>query len=142
MPLNKENLQIKLKQLEEYISDVKKMEQKPENQFIERSDTEILAERHIEKACQTALDIANHIVAENGLGTVTMYRELGFILAKENIITSDMAQKLAKIAGFRNRLVHEYATLSPKIIYQIVHQDIEDLTQFAKQIYLYLQKNV
>ena len=118
------------------------MGQKPENQFIERSDTEILAERHIEKACQTALDIAIHIVAENGLGTVTMYRELGFILAKENIITSDMAQKLAKIAGFRNRLVHEYATLSPKIIYQIVHQDIEDLTQFAKQIYLYLQKNV
>ena len=66
MPLNKENLQIKLKQLEEYISDVKKMGQKPENQFIERSDTEILAERHIEKACQTALDIANHIVAETG----------------------------------------------------------------------------
>ncbi len=140
MPLNKENIQVKLKQLEEYISAVVKMRQIPESKFVEKSDVEILAERHIEKACQAALDIANHIVAEKGLGTVTMYRELGFILAKSKIVPNGMAEKLAKIAGFRNRLVHEYANLSPKFIYQIVHQDIEDLTEFAKLIYTYLQK--
>lgn len=142
MPLNIENLKLKLQQLEEYISDVKKLRERPETNFITRSDTEILAERHIEKACQTALDIANHIVAEQGLGIATTYRDLGFLLAKEKIISNELAQKLAKIAGLRNRLVHEYATLSPKIIYHIVHADIDDLTEFASQIFNYLEKQI
>lgn len=138
MPVDKQILQQKLGQLEEYINDVKKLRARPESEFVERSDTEVLAERHIEKACQASLDIANHLVAEQGLGQPTMYRDLGYILAKANIITKDMAVKLEKIAKFRNRLVHEYAHLDPKIIFQIVHYDIDDLVEFANQIHKFI----
>lgn len=64
MPIDIDALKLKLRQLEEYISDVKKLRDRSEAEFTERSDAEILAERHIQKACQTALDIANHIIAE------------------------------------------------------------------------------
>ncbi len=137
MPVDNSTLQSKLQQLEEYLSDVKKLRSRGEAEFVERSDTEVLAERHIEKACQAVLDIANHIIAEQGLGQPTMYRDLGYILAKANIITNELAAKLEKIAKFRNRLVHEYAHLDAKIIYQIVHNDIEDLVEFATQIHKY-----
>jgi uncharacterized protein YutE (UPF0331/DUF86 family) len=140
MPIDKDGIKIKLRQLEEYISDVKQLRSKPETEFVERSDTEVLAERHIEKACQASLDIANHIVAETGLGAPTMYRDLGYILAKANIITDDMAKKIENIAKFRNRLVHEYAHLDPSVIYQIVQTNIDDLVEFAKQIYQYMEK--
>lgn len=140
MPIDTAELKIKLRQLEEYINDVKKLRPKPITAFVERSDTEVLAERHIEKACQAALDIANHIVAETGLDAPTMYRDLGYILFKAGIITNDMAKKMEDIAKFRNRLVHEYAHLDPGIIYQIVQTNIDDLVEFANQIYQYLSK--
>lgn len=140
MPVDREGLKVKLRQLEEYVNDVKKLRSRPEREFVERSDTEVLAERHIEKACQAALDIANHIVAESGLGAPSMYRDLGYILAKERIITTDMAKKMEEIAKFRNRLVHEYARLDPNLIYQIVQTHIDDLVLFAKQIYTYIEK--
>lgn len=141
MPIDIDNLKLKLHQLEDYVNDVKKLRGKPASDFVERSDTEILAERHIQKACQAALDIANHIIAEEGLGQPTMYKELGYILAKHGIITRDLAGKLEEIAKFRNRLVHEYARLDPRIIYEIVNRHIDDLTEFAGQIYLYLAKS-
>lgn len=140
MPADKDALKIKLRQLEEYVNDVKQLRSKPQTEFVERSDTEVLAERHIEKACQTALDIANHIVAEAGLGAPTMYRDLGYILSKAGVITPDMAKKMEDIAKFRNRLVHEYAHLNPGIIYHIVQTHIDDLVEFAKQIYRYVEK--
>jgi len=139
MPLDKTTLTLKLGQLEEYISDVKRLRGKPIAEFTPRSDVEILAERHIEKACQAALDIANHIVAEEGLGQPTMYKELGHILAKTNIVSPEMAVKLETVAKFRNRLVHEYANLEPQIIYDIIHRHIDDLVEFAQQIYGYLK---
>lgn len=139
MPVDTNTIKLKLAQLEEYIADVKKLRNKPETEFVERSDTEILAERHIEKACQAALDIANHIIAEQGLGVPTRYGELGYILARTKIIPDDLAKRMEEIAKFRNRLVHEYATLSPKIIYQIVSRDIDDLKEFAFHIFHYLE---
>lgn len=139
MPIDIQALKLKLRQLEEYISDVKKLRDKAESEFVERSDTEVLAERHIQKACQAALDIANHIIAEEGFGQPTMYRDLGYILAQEGVITSDLAKKLEEIAKFRNRLVHEYAHLDPKIIYIIVQTHIDDLSEFAQQIYKYIE---
>ena len=140
MPADRDALKIKLSQLEEYVNAVKQLRSKPRTEFVERSDTEVLAERHIEKACQAALDIANHIIAETGLGAPTMYRDLGYILSKAGVITPDMAKKMEDVAKFRNRLVHEYAHLDPNIIYQIVHKNIDDLVDFAKQIYQYLKK--
>lgn len=140
MPLDIEGLKLKLQLLEEYINDVKKLRTRPESEFVPRSDTEILAERHIEKACQAVLDIANHIIAEEGLGAPTMYRELGPLLAQHEIVTADMAKKMGEIASFRNRLVHEYATLDPQIVFRIVHHDIDDLVVFAQEISIYLEK--
>ncbi len=140
MPVDTEGIKLKLQLLEEYITDVKKLRGKPEAAFVPRSDTEILAERHIEKACQTVLDIANHIIAEEGLGAPTMYRELGPILAQHRIVTRNVAKKMEEIAKFRNRLVHQYATLDPKTIFRIVHHDIDDLVIFAQQIAVYLEK--
>lgn len=141
MPVDIENLKLKLQQFEEYIEDVKKLRAKPQNEFTPRSDTQTLAERHIEKACQAALDIANHIIAEEGLGQPTMYKELGYILAKEGVITEEMAKKMEDIAKFRNRLVHEYAHLDSSILYEIIHLHIDDLVEFAKQIYSYIDKS-
>lgn len=140
MPVDPENIKLKLQQLEEYVGDVKKLRNKPETVFVPRSDTEILAERHIQKACQAVLDIANHIIAEEGMGAPTMYRELGLILAQHDIVTTDMAKKMVEIASFRNRLVHEYANLDPQIVFRIVHHDIDDLVIFVQQIAAYLEK--
>lgn len=138
MPLDKKTLVIKIRQLEEYIRDVKKLRRRPKSEFVSHSDTEALAEHHVQRACQAALDIANHIIAEKGFGQPTMYKDLGYILAKERIVSEDMAKKLEQVAKFRNRLVHEYATLDASTVYEIVTVRIDDLIEFARQIYAYL----
>lgn len=63
-------------------------------------------------AIQSAIDAASHLVAQNKLRRPSSYREGFEILAEAEVLPSEMAQKLADLAGFRNVLVHIYWRLN------------------------------
>lgn len=130
----------KLTQLDEYIQNVYSFRDEPKNEFEKVTKVELGAERAIEKSCQCALDIGNMIIANLGLKSPPMYRYIPIILAEAKIINKQLENKMIQIATFRNYLVHEYADLKPEEIYQIVHHDIDDLVEFAKQIVEFMEK--
>lgn len=134
MPVNTEKLKKKLAQLENYIQVVRAMRKKPQVEYIPTSDTEDLAERRLEKAMQCAIDIASYIVARHAMGSPSQYKDIFFFLGRAGVLPPDLTDRLERMAGFRNNLVHEYEAIDTKRVYQAVQYDIDDLVSFAKVI--------
>lgn len=134
MPVNTEKLKKKLAQLEIYIREVRAMREKPQVEYTPTSDTEALAERRLEKAMQCAIDIASYIVARQVMGTPGKYKDIFFFLGRAGVLPADLTDRLERMAGFCNNLIHEYETIDTKRVYQAVQHDIDDLVSFAKAV--------
>jgi uncharacterized protein YutE (UPF0331/DUF86 family) len=104
----------------------------------ERIATDIREQRFVQHtlqiAIQAALDAASHVVSDDRLGEPTTYRELFDLLEKAGYIPAELAGELAKMAGFRNVLVHGYDDVDLDIVRDIVENRLSDLTQFAESI--------
>jgi len=65
-----------------------------ERAFRADADACAIAERHLQVAIQSVIDIGNHVVADLDLGTATDYKEIFVLLAKHRIISKALAEKL------------------------------------------------
>ena len=97
-------------------------------------DIQDLLDRRMQKAIESAIDIAANIVAGEKLGQAETAGELFLLLGKKNILTKELAEKLAKAVGFRNILVHEYADIDYELAYRDLDSNLLDLEFFAKAV--------
>lgn len=58
------------------------------------------------------------------------------LLAQNKIITQQLSKKMIKMAGFRNRIVHEYEKIDLRIVYEIWRKNLGDIERFCKAIIL------
>ena len=91
---------------------------------------------------QSAVDIANHIIAEKGFRKPSTYRESFEILCEEGIISENLSDKLSDLAGFRNVLVHIYLQLDIDAVYEILQHDFIALKEFESVVKRLLRKEV
>ena len=89
---------------------------------------------NIQRACEAAIDMAMHIVAERGLGLPQNSREGFELLTVNNIIEGKLTDRLKTMVGFRNIAVHNYQDLDLTIVRKIIEQGLEDLEDFKRQI--------
>lgn len=134
MPVNTDKLKKKISQLETYVQDVRSMRHTPQTDYTASSTTEAAAERRLEKAIQCAIDIASYIVAKEALGTPTQYKDVFFFLGRAGMLPPDLTDRLESMAGFRNKLIHEYETIDPTWVYELVQTDVDDLVAFAQAV--------
>jgi uncharacterized protein YutE (UPF0331/DUF86 family) len=91
----------------------------------------------ITEAC---IDIANHIIASLGLERVEEYSKMFEVLVKNKIISQELGQKLAKMAKFRNVLIHRYAIVKTENLVEIINFHLVDVVEFMKEIKKLLKK--
>lgn len=99
--------------------------------FLADQDTHQLAERYLHLAVESALDIANHIIADHGYEAPETYRDAFSILARHGLLPDDLASRLQGWAGFRNVLVHAYLDVDHGIAWDAIQRDLGDLRALA-----------
>lgn len=126
--MTKEGILNILKQLEDSLSKLKAIKNNyTSKQFSENQEIQDIAKWNFYILTQACLDIGNHIVAVQNLGTPDTYEDILEILKNKNKISQDTASKLQGLAGFRNRLAHGYFKLDPSVLYSYMDNlsDIE-----------------
>jgi len=116
---------------------LRRIEQKVDSgiaQFLIDADLQDVVLFNIQMAIQNCLDIAAHIVSDQGLGVPGSSNEMFYMLEENHIIPRDIAEKMIKATGFRNLIAHEYARLELETVFHIAKTDILDLKQFIKTI--------
>lgn len=94
-----------------------------------RQDAAIL---NITRACEQAIDLANHVVRSQKLGIPDESRKSFELLAEQGVIGSELAGKLSRMVGFRNIAIHSYQDINPDILVAVVNVESEDLLRFSE----------
>jgi uncharacterized protein YutE (UPF0331/DUF86 family) len=89
---------------------------------------------NIQRACEAAIDLGMHVIAEKELGIPQASRDAFDILHDRGIIDHDISERLKAMVGFRNIAIHNYQKLNIKIIQAIIEKHLKDLVDFAEII--------
>lgn len=94
-----------------------------------RQDAIIL---NLQRACETSIDAAMHLVRVHRLGIPQETREAFDFLEGAGLVDSALAERLKKMVGFRNVAIHEYQKLDLDIVRGIVVNNLDDFRAFAR----------
>jgi uncharacterized protein YutE (UPF0331/DUF86 family) len=87
---------------------------------------------------EAAIDLCNHIVARQGGRAPQDYADCFAILAELDVVAPDLADRLKRMARFRNLIVHLYWQVDNHRVYQIIQSDLVDLDIFRQQVLTWL----
>jgi len=96
------------------------------------------AERDLQVAIQAALDIGSMILAEQSATPALSYRDVFLRLAELGVVPHEFAAKMARMAQFRNVLVHLYLEVDLQKVYHYLQHNLDDLDQFCRYVGEYI----
>ena len=94
---------------------------------------------NLQRSIQSAIDLATHIVASEGLGIAETIRGNFVLLEDAKIITKTLSKKMQSMVGFRNIAIHDYTTLDAAILKAILSKNLKDIEQFYTTILTYFK---
>jgi uncharacterized protein YutE (UPF0331/DUF86 family) len=89
-------------------------------------------------AVQEAIDVAFHIVADEGWGAPASNAESFELLAARGVVDRALAETLTRGVGLRNRLAHAYAALDVDRLWRELPEGLEALDRFAESVARFL----
>jgi len=101
---------------------------------IDKQDIFVL---NLQRAVQTVIDLATHIVASEGLGLPDTIKDNFHLLCEGKIIQKELAKKMEGMVGFRNIAVHNYQSLNGEILKSILGKHLADLEEFYATVLRY-----
>jgi uncharacterized protein YutE (UPF0331/DUF86 family) len=85
-------------------------------------------------AIQTCLDVASHIIADEGWPPATdlagSFRRLG----EQGVISEGLAREMARAAGLRNIVAHLYAGIEAALIHAAASESLVVLDRYAAEV--------
>ncbi len=96
-----------------------------------RQDAAIL---NIMRACEQAIDLANHLIKTDKLGIPADSSESFDLLIKKSIISAGLGEKLKKMVHFRNVVVHQYQKIDINIVKSVIEKNLDDLLNYTEKI--------
>ncbi len=89
---------------------------------------------NIERACQAAIDLAQHVVALQRLGMPENSAEAFLLLENKDYISHSTTKSMIGMTGFRNVAIHEYQKLDYSILKAIAEQEYISLIDFCSEL--------
>ena len=96
-----------------------------------RQDAAIL---NIQRACEAALDMGQHLIRRDRLGVPQSARDVFTLLAQAGRIEQSLAEGLQRMVGFRNIAVHDYQTLQLPITVAIIEKHLDEFLDYSKAL--------
>ncbi len=93
-----------------------------------RQDAAVL---NIQRACEAALDMGQHLVRREKLGLPQSSRDVFELLARNGWIEAKLASSLQKMVGFRNIAVHDYQSLLLPITTSVITQHLGEFLDYS-----------
>jgi len=90
------------------------------------------------RACETTIDLANHVIRDAKLGIPVSSADSFKLLRAEKIIGNHLAERLEKMVGFRNTVIHQYTKTDIRIVEAVIVSELDELLAFADRIREYI----
>lgn len=132
--VNREKVEGLIRQQQGYLKYLRVLAQVDEERFLSDPDKTGAAKYYLLVAIETCIDICNHVISAQNFRAPIDYADIFEVLSEEKIFPEEFARTLRKMAGFRNRLVHVYAGVDNRVVYEYLGTRLGDFDQFQEYI--------
>lgn len=103
-------------------------------EFCSNEERTAAAKYRLIVAIEAAISICNHLCSRVARKAPESFADCFNILGKEGIISETLSQRLAKMARFRNLVIHLYWQVDNSRVYRILKEDVRDLEEYLSRI--------
>jgi len=96
-------------------------------------------ERTLHITIEACIDVAQHIISDEGLREPMSYRDTFVVLAEHGILHADDLPRFENIASFRNLIVHYYERIDDAVVFGVFKENLSDFDLFVHRIVEYLR---
>lgn len=123
----------------EYLDFLQEVQLLPIEEFVASRRDFHSAERCLQLAIECLINIGNHVISDQGLRAPKDYADIFKVLAENRILSMEDVLTLKQMVQFRNRLVHVYWDIEPKVLWQIIKDELGDIERCAQNLAKYAQ---
>lgn len=95
----------------------------------------------MQTSIQALADIAAYVVGCLGLRTPTSTLDVIHVLGESGLIDEARVATYARLVQFRNRVVHLYNRIDPRILYRIITEELGDIREFQDRLLTIIQEH-
>lgn len=136
--LDRERVLVKIDQLEGYLRELHEITPGDFATY-QKVEKRRACERLLQVSVEAMIDVCQLLVVGLRLGIPSEEDDLFEKLEMAGIISPQLKETLKEMKGFRNILVHEYARIDDKSVYQVAKTKLGDFEAFKREILRYLQ---
>ena len=133
--IDKDILMSKADRVRHHVKRIKEKRPASLEEFLSQVDLQEIILFNLQMAIQHCIDMASHVISDEGLGMPGSTNEMFYMLQMNGYIPHEVTEKMVAAVGFRNLLVHEYAKIDLEEVYRISHDHIDDLLLFLKALF-------
>ena len=146
--VDRDALSARLNALEGYLAELRTFRTRSRAEFVREPALHHLAERFLQLACECVLDIAHHVIADQGYRQPSSYKDPMDVMKEEGLLDDDLADwaesagvlavaladRLKGWMGFRSLLVHFHLDVDHGRPFDAIQNDLGDLEAFARSM--------
>lgn len=114
----------------------------PRDTFLQDFTNVESAKHLLQVSIECCLDIAHHIVADEGYRTPADYYDTFTVLYENGILPEAFMPTLRKMVSFRNRVVHLYWDVDDVTVYRILQENLDDFETYTTYILDFTQPEI
>ncbi len=120
----------KVNNIQNALARVHEMTAKDPSKLLTDLNVQDIVVLNLQRAVQSLIDIAAHVVASQRLGIPQTQKDLFKLLQKSHLISEELSLAMQKMVGFRNIAVHDYGALDPHILQSIIENHLGEIEAF------------
>jgi uncharacterized protein YutE (UPF0331/DUF86 family) len=128
----------KIAQIDTYLGQIREFSKISVGAYKKNWKTQRIVERTLQILIEVCIDIANHIISDEGMRLPGGYADTFEVLMENGIIDKRLFPTMMKMTKFRNVIVHQYEKIDPAIVVSTLHRHLSDFERYKKAIIKYL----
>ena len=89
---------------------------------------------NVVRACEQAIDLANHVIKTHKMGIPASSAESFELLEKKRVIDVGLSGRLRNMVHFRNTVIHDYQRVNLEIVKSVIISGLDDLVLFGDRV--------
>ncbi|ACI19837.1 type VII toxin-antitoxin system HepT family RNase toxin [Dictyoglomus thermophilum] len=134
LQFNREKISKLLYEMRRAVSRLDSLSNVEKEEFLKDPDKVDSAKYNFIIAIESAIDICNHIISQNGLRPPKDYSDTFRVLFENGFLEKEFFENLVNMVKFRNRLVHIYWEIDNEFLYSILKNNVKDLKALINKI--------
>ncbi len=140
MTLDRELVTRKLLLIARDLEELREIASGDREQYLHSRRDQAVVERYLERMIGRAIDINFHLITEAGQPPPSDYHASFTRLVAIGVLDPPFATDIARAAGLRNRLVHEYEEIDSGLVFDALQSVFRDVPTYLRAIESYVAR--